>query len=88
MKSCHLCDESVVGHVCGDYRIAENFQWRKLSQISRFCGYSRKFSLRSLGAWRPLVRHSEQSAKVFRKNGCNVAFVISLVVSQMMKSIA
>ena len=30
--------------------IAENFRGRKHSQISRFCGDSRKFSLRNLGA--------------------------------------
>ena len=47
------------------YHIAENFQGRKLSWISRFCGYTRKFSLRNLG--RGVLRHgkSEQSAKVF-----------------------
>ena len=47
------------------YRIAENFRGRKLSQISRFCGYMRKFSLRNLGCgviWRC---KSEQSTKVF-----------------------
>ena len=34
-----------------DYRIAGNFRGRKLSQISRFCGYSRKFSLQNLIFW-------------------------------------
>ena len=31
------------------YRIAENFRGRKLLQISRFCGYTRKFSPQNLG---------------------------------------
>ena len=47
------------------YRIAENFRGRKLSRISRFCGYTRKFSPWNLGRgvlWRC---KSEQSAKVF-----------------------
>ena len=30
---------------------SRNFQGRKLSRISRSCGYSRKFSLQSLEAW-------------------------------------
>ena len=35
-------------------------------QISRFCGYSRKFSPRSLGAWHPLwCGTSKQPVKVF-----------------------
>ena len=34
-----------------DYRIVGNFRGRKLSQISRFCGYSRKFSLQNLIFW-------------------------------------
>ena len=35
------------------------------SRILRFCCYSRKFSLRNLGAWHPWHGTSEQSAKVF-----------------------
>ena len=34
-------------------------------EISRFCGYSRRFSLRNLGAWDLWRGKSEQSAKVF-----------------------
>ena len=51
-----------------DYRIAENFRGRKLSRISRLCGYTRNFSLRNLG--RGVLRRgkSEQSAKVFSEN--------------------
>ena len=47
------------------YRIAANFQGRKLSQISRFCDYMKKFSPRNLGCG--ILRHSknEQFAKVF-----------------------
>ena len=45
------------------YRIVGNVRGRRLSRISQFCGYSRKFSPQNLGAWRPLAR--EQSAKVF-----------------------
>ena len=33
------------------YGITGNFQGWKLSRISRFCGYLRRFSLRNLGAW-------------------------------------
>ena len=47
------------------YRIAENFQGRKLLRISRFCCYTRKFSPWNLGRgvlWRC---KSEQSVKVF-----------------------
>ena len=47
------------------YSTARNFWGRKLSQISRFCGYSWKFSLRHLGRgvlWRS---KSKQSAKHF-----------------------
>ena len=39
------------------YWIARNFQGRKLSRISQFCGYPRKFSLQNLGAWSPLAQH-------------------------------
>ena len=46
------------------YRIAENLQGRKLLQISRFCGYMRKFSLRNLETWHPLG-HKRASAKDF-----------------------
>ena len=35
---------------------AGNFRRRNISRISRFWGYSRKFSPRNLGAWRSLVR--------------------------------
>ena len=35
------------------------------SRISQFCGYSRKFSPRNLGAWHPWCGTSEQSAKDF-----------------------
>ena len=44
----------VLAHCYVNYRIAGNFRERKLSWISRFCGYSRKFSLRNLEAWHPL----------------------------------
>ena len=37
----------------------------KLSRISRFCGYLRKFSLQNLGVWHLWCCKSEQSAKVF-----------------------
>ena len=47
------------------YHIAGNFRGRKLSQMLRFCGYLRKFSLRSLGAWVLWRSKNEQSAKVF-----------------------
>ena len=36
------------------YRIAENFQGRKLSRILQFGDDSRKFSPRNLGVWYPL----------------------------------
>ena len=41
----------VITYLCY-YCIARNFQGRKLLRI---CGYSRKFSSRNLGAWRPLA---------------------------------
>ena len=47
------------------YHIAENFWGKKLPRISRFCGYTRKFSPWNLG--RSVIWHckSEQSVKVF-----------------------
>ena len=47
------------------YHTAENFRGRKLLRISRFCGYTQKFSPRNLG--RGIVWHSksDQSTKVF-----------------------
>ena len=47
------------------YRIAENFRGRKLSRISRFCGYMQKFSLQNLERGILWLCKSEQSAKVF-----------------------
>ena len=38
---------------------------RKLSRILRLCGYSRKFSPRNLGAWRPLAQQKWAIRKVF-----------------------
>ena len=52
-------------HKTMTYRIAENFQGRKLSRISRFCGYLRKFSLRNLGAWHPLTPYKRVICKSF-----------------------
>ena len=42
-----------------------NFRERKLSQISRFCGYSQRFSPQNLGVWHLWRCKSEQPAKVF-----------------------
>jgi len=42
------------------YGIAENFRGKKLSRNSRFCGYTRKFSPRMFGAWRPLARQKRE----------------------------
>ena len=50
---------------CKRYRTAENFRGRKLSRISRFCGYLWKFSLWNLGRGIDWCSKSEQSAKVF-----------------------
>ena len=48
------------------YHIAEFFRGSKLSRISQFCGYSRNFSLRNLGAWYPLARQKRAiCAEVF-----------------------
>ena len=47
------------------YLIVGNFQERKLSRISWFCGYSWKFSPQNLGAWHLWRCKSEQSANVF-----------------------
>ena len=47
------------------YRIVEKFRGRKLSRISRFCGYTRKFSPRNLGCGVLCCCKSDQSAKVF-----------------------
>ena len=47
------------------YRIAENFRGRKLSRISRFCGYLEKFSSWNLGAWHPLAAQASNSRKFF-----------------------
>ena len=44
------------------YRIAGNFQGRKLLRVSRFCVYSRKFSL---GVWCPLVWQKRAIHKSF-----------------------
>ena len=60
-----------VDHVCThkkkerSYNIAGNFRGRKLLQISQFCGYSQKFSLRNLGHGILWHGTSEQPAKVF-----------------------
>ena len=51
----------VLAHCYVNYRIAGNFRERKLSWISRFCGYSRKFSLRNLEAWHPLKQAIRES---------------------------
>ena len=45
--------------------IAGNFRGRKLPRISRFCGYSRKFSPRNLGAWHPLAWHKQAISESF-----------------------
>ena len=47
------------------YRMAGNFQRKRLPQISRFCGCSRKFSLQIWGHGILWHSKSEQSAKVF-----------------------
>ena len=47
------------------YCIVENFRERKLSRISRFCGYTLKFSPQNLGRGVLWCGKSEQSAKVF-----------------------
>ena len=44
------------------YRIAGNFQGRKLLRVSRFCVYSRKFSL---GVWCPLAWQKRAIHKSF-----------------------
>ena len=58
-------DTFVLCFVYKQYRIVGNFRGRKLSKISRFCGYTRMFSPQNLG--RGILWHSksEQSAKVF-----------------------
>ena len=50
---------------CLKYRIVENFRGRLLSQISQFCGYTRKFSPRNLGCGVLWHCKNEQSTKVF-----------------------
>ena len=61
--------EEKVHVICGVrfmwYHIAENFRGKKLPRISRFCGYTRKFSPWNLGC--SIIWHckSEQSVKVF-----------------------
>ena len=52
------------------YRIAENFQGRKLSQISRFCDDSRKFSPRNLGVWHPLALQKRAIRESFLRKNC------------------
>ena len=47
------------------YHIAGNFQGRKLLRISRFCGYSQKFSPRNLEVWHLLVAPKVFSVKIF-----------------------
>ena len=49
----------------GYYRIAENFQGRKPSQILWFCGCSRKFSLQNLGVWHLLAWHKRAIRESF-----------------------
>ena len=53
---CFLC--KIWAPVSNLQNFSGNFQERKLSRISRFCGYLGKFSLQNLGT-------SEQSAKNF-----------------------
>jgi len=47
------------------YRIAWNFQGRKRSQISEFCGYPWKFSPQNLGVWLPLAQQKWAICKSF-----------------------
>ena len=47
-----------------DYRIAGNFRGRKPLRISRFCGSSRRFSLRNLGVWHPLAQHKRAICEI------------------------
>ena len=57
-------------YYCLVYHIAENFQGRKLSQILRFCGYSRKFLLQNLGVWCPLARQKRGIHESFLHENC------------------
>ena len=70
VQECYYHEENKVSNYIKrytyyNYHIEENFWGRKLSWISRFCGYTRKFSPWNLG--RGVLWHgqSEQSAKVF-----------------------
>ena len=51
--------------VVTNYRIAVNFRGRKLLRISRFYGYSRKFSSWNFEVLSPLGWQNKQSAKIF-----------------------
>ena len=48
----------------------ETLRGRKLSQISRFCGYPQKFSLRNLGAWCPLAWQKRAIHEIFLRENC------------------
>ena len=52
------------------YRLAGNFRGRKLSWISRFCSYLRKFSLRNFGACCPLERQKHAIRESFLCDNC------------------
>ena len=57
MSEIHPQEKDTLIAECLNMRlIVENFQGRKLSQISRFCGYMQNFSTQNLVAWHPLVR--------------------------------
>ena len=50
--------------------MAENFRGRKLSQILRFCGYSRKFFPWNSGAWHPLAWQQQAIRESFLCENC------------------
>ena len=52
------------------YCIAGNFRGRTFSWILQFCGYLRKFSPQSLGAWHPLERQKQAIRESFLCENC------------------
>ena len=53
-----------------NYLITGNFRGRKLSWISLFCGYLRKFSPQNLVAWHPLARQKRAIRENFLRENC------------------
>ena len=61
-----------------NYCVPEKLWGRKISQISRFCGYLQKFSPWNLGAWCPLARQKQAIRGSFLRESLKIIFFTNL----------